>query len=464
MTFNQYYLKGFVMKTRICTIAVILTVLFASKIYGQSQPDNKAVSFDGTPKKLAGGFLFTEGPAVDQEGNVYFTDIPNGRIHKWSVEGKLSTFMENSDGANGLFFDKNGNLIACIGGTGKLVSIDLQGKITVLADQYDGKRFNSLNDLWIDPKGGIYFTDPRYGNRENLPQNGEHVYYLSADQKKIVRVIEDMVRPNGVIGTPDGKILYVADLGASKTYAYNTNPDGTLSGKKLFAEQGSDGMALDEDGNLYLTTKAVNIYSPSGKMINTINVPESPSNVCFGKNKKTLFITARTSLYSVNMQNNFYSFTMTDIDGETVPLSRYRGKVVLAVNVASKCGFTKQYEGLQQLYEKYKDQGFVVLGFPANNFGSQEPGTDSEIKSFCTTKFNVTFPMFSKISVEGKDIHPLYQYLISAKENGEFGDPIKWNFNKFLIGKDGETIARFGSKTKPLDAQIIDTVEKALNE
>ena len=155
---------------------------------------------------------------------------------------------------------------------------------------------------------------------------------------------------------------------------------------------------------------------------------------------------------------------MTNIDGKTVPLSRYRGKVVLAVNVASKCGFTKQYEGLQQLYEKYKDQGFVVLGFPANNFGSQEPGTDSEIKSFCTTKFNVTFPMFSKISVEGKDIHPLYQYLISAKENGEFGDPIKWNFNKFLIGKDGETIARFGSKTKPLDAQIIDTVEKALNE
>ena len=145
-------------------------------------------------------------------------------------------------------------------------------------------------------------------------------------------------------------------------------------------------------------------------------------------------------------------------------MSQYDGKVLLLVNVASKCGFTKQYAGLQQLYEKYKDRGFVVLGFPANNFMGQEPGTDSEIKNFCTTQFNVTFPMFSKISVKGKKIHPLYQYLTSPKENGEFGGPIKWNFNKFLIGKDGETIARFGSKAKPLDAQITDAVEKALKE
>lgn len=165
-----------------------------------------------------------------------------------------------------------------------------------------------------------------------------------------------------------------------------------------------------------------------------------------------------------NMKNNFHSFTMNDIDGKAVSLSQYQGKVLLVVNVASKCGFTKQYAGLQQLYEKYKDKGFVILGFPANNFGSQEPGTDSEIKTFCSTKFDVTFPMFSKISVKGEDIHPLYQYLTSPEENGEFGKPIKWNFNKFLIGKDGETIARFPSKVAPLDAPILDALQKSLKE
>jgi gluconolactonase len=443
------------METKVLGIVVFLIIaLLASGIHAQEQSDNKTVSFESKVQKLAGDFQFTEGPAADKEGNIYFTDIPNRRIHKWSVDGKLSTFMENSDGANGLFFDNNGNLIACAGGTGKLVSIDPQGKSTVLADKYEGNPFNSLNDLWIDPKGGIYFTDPRYGNRENLPQDGEHVYYLSADRKGLIRVIDDMVRPNGVIGTPDGKILYVADHGAGKTWAYNINPDGSLVDKQLFADQGSDGMTLDENDNLYLTAKAVTVYNPSGTLLKTIEVPEAPANVCFGKNKKTLFITARTSLYSIDMQSKLYSFTMTDINGEAVSLSQYDGKVLLLVNVASKCGFTKQYAGLQQLYEKYKDQGFVVLGFPANNFMGQEPGTDSEIKSFCTIEYNVTFPMFSKISVKEKKIHPLYQYLTSPKENGEFGKPITWNFNKFLIGRDGNTIARFGSKAKPLDAQI----------
>jgi glutathione peroxidase len=280
-----------------------------------------------------------------------------------------------------------------------------------------------------------------------------------------VRVIDDMVRPNGVTGTPDGKTLYVADHGADKTWAYKINPDGSLSDKRLFAEQGSDGMTLDENANVYLTAEAVNVYSPSGKLLKTINVPEVPSNVYFGgKDKNTLYITARSSLYSVNMNSKLYSFTMKGINGETVSLSEFQGKVLLLVNVASKCGFTKQYAGLQQLYEKYKDRGLVVLGFPANNFMGQEPGTDLEIKNFCQTKFNVTFPIFSKISVKGKDIHPLYQYLTGPEENGEFGKPITWNFNKFLIGRDGETLARFGSKTKPLDAQIIDAVEKALNE
>ena len=438
-------------------IVVILTALFTSGVHAQGQSDIQ---------KLADGFKFTEGPAADKDGTVYFTDIPSSRIHKWSIDGKLSTFMENSDKANGLFFDKDGNLIACAGGIGKLVSIGPQGNITVLADKYEGKPFNSPNDLWIDSKGGIYFTDPRYGPRENLPQDGEHVYYLSADQKQIIRVIDDMVRPNGVIGTSDGKKLYVADHGANQTYVYKINPNGTLSEKKLFAPQGSDGMTLDDGGNLYLTAEAVNVYDSTGKLIRTIKLPERPSNVCFGRNKKTLFITAQKSLYSIdmaNMQSKFYSFTMTDIDGNPVSLSQYQGEVILVVNVASKCGFTKQYPDLQKLYDKYKNQGFVILGFPANNFLRQEPGTDSEIKNFCTTKFNITFPMFSKISVKGKRIHPLYQYLTTPEENGEFGKSITWNFNKFLIGRDGKTLGYFGSKVKPLDPQITDAVEKALN-
>ena len=443
------------MKINKIGILVVLTVI--SVINAQEQSDIQ---------KLASGFKFTEGPAADKEGNVYFTDVPTSRIHKWSVDGKLSTFLENTGQSNGLYFDNDGNLTACAGGTGKLVSIDPNGNVTVLADSYKEKRLNSPNDLWMDPNGGIYFTDPRYGSRENLPQDGEHVYYLSSDRKSLIRVIDDMVRPNGVIGTPDGKLLYVADHGANKTYSYKINPDGTLSDKKLFAEQGSDGMTLDEYGNVYLTAKSVTIYSPTGELIKTIDIPEMPSNVCFGgKNKKTLFITARTSLYSTNMtsmQSKFYSFTMNDIDGKQVPLSQYQGKVLLIVNVASKCGFTKQYAGLQELYEKYKNQSFVILGFPANNFLGQEPGTDSEIKNFCTTKFNVTFPMFSKISVKGKNIHPLYQYLTSSQENGEFGNPIAWNFNKFLIDKNGKTIAYFPSKIDPLDHQITDAVEKAL--
>jgi glutathione peroxidase len=158
-----------------------------------------------------------------------------------------------------------------------------------------------------------------------------------------------------------------------------------------------------------------------------------------------------------------YSFTMDDIAGQPMTLSQYKGKVLLIVNVASKCGYTKQYAGLQELYMKYKDRGFIVLGFPANNFGGQEPGSNPEIKEFCSIKFSVTFPMFSKISVKDEDIHPLYRYLTSATENAPFGGPIEWNFTKFLIGKDGKTISRFPSATTPLDTKVIEAIERGLD-
>ncbi|MDY0150055.1 MAG: glutathione peroxidase [Kiritimatiellia bacterium] len=156
-----------------------------------------------------------------------------------------------------------------------------------------------------------------------------------------------------------------------------------------------------------------------------------------------------------------HTFTMKDIDGEDVALSAYQGQVLLVVNVASKCGFTRQYAGLEKLYNTYKDRGFAILGFPANNFMRQEPGTEAEIKSFCTLTYGVTFPMFSKISVKGKTIHPLYAFLTS-KEDSDHGGAITWNFNKFLIGKDGQVIGRFGSRTEPDAPELVAAIEKAL--
>jgi sugar lactone lactonase YvrE len=251
--------------------------------------------------ELAKGFQFTEGPAVDKKGNVYFSDVQASRTYKWSPDGGVSLFRENTGGANGLAFDAEGNLLACQGANGRVVAIDAKGNVTVVADTYQGKRFNQPNDLWIDPKGGVYFTDPLYGRGEKT-QGGEHVYYVTADRKKVIRVIDDMVRPNGLVGTSDGKTLYVADHGAGKTYRYTVSADGTLRDKTLLASNGSDGMKLDARGNVYITTDAVLVYNPAGKQIARIEVPQQPANLCFaGKNGTTLFITARSAIYAVEM-------------------------------------------------------------------------------------------------------------------------------------------------------------------
>ncbi|HNY80722.1 MAG: glutathione peroxidase [Sedimentisphaerales bacterium] len=160
-----------------------------------------------------------------------------------------------------------------------------------------------------------------------------------------------------------------------------------------------------------------------------------------------------------------YQFELNDIDGVPVKLEAYRGKVLLLVNVASKCGYTPQYAGLEQLYQRYRTEGLVVLGFPANNFGSQEPGTEDEIKAFCTTNYHVTFPMFAKISVKGDDIHPLYKFLTEAAptQSGSAG-PVTWNFNKFLIGRDGSVVGRYDSKVEPLSPELTGEITKALAE
>ena len=159
---------------------------------------------------------------------------------------------------------------------------------------------------------------------------------------------------------------------------------------------------------------------------------------------------------------SLYDFTLKDIDGRDRSLAEFKGQVLLLVNVASKCGFTKQYAGLEKLYQAYKDRGFVVLGFPANNFMGQEPGTEAEIKSFCSLNYGVTFPMFSKISVKGKTIHPLYAYLTDEELHPGSGGAVGWNFNKFLVGRDGKVLAHYGSRTAPEDPELAAAIEAAL--
>jgi glutathione peroxidase len=164
------------------------------------------------------------------------------------------------------------------------------------------------------------------------------------------------------------------------------------------------------------------------------------------------------------VESSVLEFTMKNIDGKDVKLDEYKGKVLLIVNVASRCGYTPQYEGLESIYRKYKDQGLVVMGFPANNFLGQEPGTNEEIKTFCSTRYNVTFPLFSKISVKGDDIHPLFQFLTSKSTNPEFAGDISWNFNKFLVDRSGKVVNRFETKEKPESEKIVAAIETTLKQ
>jgi glutathione peroxidase len=179
---------------------------------------------------------------------------------------------------------------------------------------------------------------------------------------------------------------------------------------------------------------------------------------------KTILAVVFTAFLALAPTKSVYDFTMKDIDGKDVSLGQYKGHVILIVNVASLCGNTPQYSDIEAMYEKYKGKGLVVLGFPANNFMGQEPGDDKEIKQFCTSKYAVTFPMFSKISVKGSDIAPLYSYLTEKKENGVIDAPVKWNFQKFLIGKDGNVITSFDPKKKVTDPEVTSAVEAALNK
>lgn len=256
------------------------------------------------------GFKFTEGPAADRHGNVYFTDQPNDRILKWSAAtGEIATFLEPAGRANGMFFDPAGFLITCADENGRLERIDTNTKQrTTLVDNFAGKMLNGPNDVWSRPDGGMYFTDPFYKReywqgRDTPDQEKERVYFLANGAADPVAVEDRLEKPNGIIGTPDGKHLYIADIGGGKTWQYQINEDGTLAGRKLFCELGSDGMTLDSAGNLYLTGRGVTVFAPDGSKLGHIPVPRNwTANVTFaGPDGKTLFITAMDAVFTLEM-------------------------------------------------------------------------------------------------------------------------------------------------------------------
>jgi gluconolactonase len=309
------------MKTTICSVAGFLLPVFAAGWMVSGAPVIRAADAPASPAKpspviepgaklqlLADGFKFTEGPTADRAGNVFFTDQPNDRILRWSVDGQLSTWMQPCGRANGLCFDAAGSLIACADEKNELWSIAPDKKVTVLAGSYEGKPFNGPNDVWAHPSGVLYFTDPfykrDYWKHSMKPQDGEHVYSLGTDRRTLKRIATGFVQPNGIVGTPDGKTLYVADIGDRKTYAFEIQADGSLTNRRLFCEMGSDGMTLDAEGNLYLTGKGVTVFNVKGEKIEHIPVDEGwTANACFGgRDRRTLFITAMDSLYGLRMR------------------------------------------------------------------------------------------------------------------------------------------------------------------
>lgn len=307
INFSKGSAQTFIMKNIMNKgILLLLTALFpAFSTYSQQ---SGLIAKDSKIEKLAGGFSFTEGPASDAEGNVYFTDQPNDKIYRWSLDGVLTVFCDACGRANGLYFDGDGRLLSCSDLDNELWSIADDGSHQVLVKDFEGKKLNGPNDLWRAPSGAVYFTDPMYRRDywirdPQMQQSGQHVYLLSADRKKLTRVADDLRQPNGIVGSPDGKLLYVADIGANKTYVYDIQKDGSITNKRLYTEKGSDGMTIDSQGNIYLTGRGVTVFNPQGEQIEYIPVEANwTANVCFGgKDMKTLFITASENLYALKM-------------------------------------------------------------------------------------------------------------------------------------------------------------------
>jgi gluconolactonase len=294
-----------------------LALLCLSSIARAEDAATSVVEPGAKVTKLAGDMKFTEGPAwIPAKKMLVFSDIPNSKIMQWKEGEGLSVFRQ-SEQSNGNILDLEGRLISCQHAARNIVRTEPDGKITVLADKYDGKRFHSPNDVAVRSDGTLWFTDPAWGRMGPSEIPGHWVYKLDPATGKVEPIIKDLAMPNGIDFSPDESRLYVSDTGGHQLHpdpafhklpgvirCYEVSKDGKLGGKLFEIPQGSDGMALDVKGNLYTTHGKIQVYSPEGKKLEEIEVPEGPANCCFGgDDMKTLFITAKTSLYSLRMKN-----------------------------------------------------------------------------------------------------------------------------------------------------------------
>lgn len=292
-------------------LLLLITILFACG--GQKPAETAYVSpiiADGAElKRVSDQFKFTEGPASDQAGNVYFTDQPNNKIWKWAPNGELTVFMDSTGRSNGLYIDHDGNLLACADLDNELWRINMEDKsYEVMLKGFEGEKYNGPNDMWLDAQGGIYFTDPFYKRwywaDTSQQQSNCKVFYLPAGAEQPIVLDTTLIRPNGIIGTPDQSKLYVADNTGKKIYVYQIDSAGVLSNKQLFVDMGSDGMTVDNQGNIYVTGDGVTVFDSTGVQIEHISINESwTANVTFGgPDQDMLFITAMKSVYTLQMK------------------------------------------------------------------------------------------------------------------------------------------------------------------
>jgi len=286
------------------TIVSLLSIFLIATAHAELPP-----TVAGEPELISDGYRFTEGPATDSDGNVYFTDQPNNRILEWVPDEGVTTFLEPAGRSNGLYVAADGAIWACADEKNALWRIDPETKaVEVVLKDLGGKLFNGPNDLWIAPDGNVYFTDPLY--KRNYWEHREpeaqlpHAVYLLKPDRELMQLEEKFRQPNGIVGTPDGRTLYVADPGVKKIFAFDIGAHGALLNRRVVIESGSDGMTLDADGNIYLTGKeGVSVYNPDGEELGVIPIPQNwTANVTFGgKDGKTLFVTASKAVYAVPM-------------------------------------------------------------------------------------------------------------------------------------------------------------------
>lgn len=293
-------------------IAALLVLLTATTLATRAQ----LVPKDAVPEKIADGYKFTEGPALGPDGCIYFTDIPAELILKFDpASGETTTIVEKSGQANGLMFSPSGSLYACHHRFRSVTRLDIQPEGTIFGEavptSYADKKFNSPNDLAIDEKENIYFTDPRYGNRESMEMKIEGVYFHGKDADEVIRIDADLVRPNGIVVSPDESILYVADNGANYIYAYDIESPGKVKNKRVFGRindgkgGGSDGMCVDQKGRLYATGHGkVWVFEPTGQLVATIEIGPQTTNCTFGADGKTLYVTANKGLYRIKLNTD----------------------------------------------------------------------------------------------------------------------------------------------------------------